>query len=83
LDAEERELTPEEEAERARRLRRVWALVQAGAIVFLAVTSLGLVPTILSSFLPDLGPRAAVAVYVLAPAVPLGLLVVAALRLRR
>jgi hypothetical protein len=83
LDAPERELTPAEEAERARRLRRAWALVQAGAIVFLAVVSLGLVPSILSSFFPALGPRAAVAVYVLAPAVPLALLVVAALRLRR
>jgi hypothetical protein len=77
------ELTPAEEAERARRLRRFWALVQAGGIVFLAVTALGLIPTIVSSFSPALGRGAAIAVYVLAPLVPLGLLVVAVLRLRR
>jgi hypothetical protein len=74
---------PAAEAERARRLRRAWALVQAGAMVFLVVVMLGLLPTILARWFPGLGGRATVAVLALAPAVPVAFLVVAALRLRR
>jgi hypothetical protein len=83
LAAPDEELTPEQEAERARRLRRFWALVQAGGIVFLAVASLGLLPTVLSAWFPELAPRVAAAVWLLAPALPVALLVVAAIRLRR
>jgi hypothetical protein len=81
--APDEDLSPEQEAERARRLRRFWALVQAGGIVFLAVIALGLLPTVLSAWFPALGARAAAAVWVIAPALPIVLLVVAALRLRR
>ncbi len=75
--------SPEVEAERARRLRRLSALLQAGGIVFLAVVSLGLLPTILAASYPAAGEEAAVAIWVLAPAVPIALLVVAAFRLPR
>jgi hypothetical protein len=81
--APDEELTPEQEAERARRLRRFWGLVQAGGAVFLAVTALGLLPTILASWFPGLGPRASTAVWLVAPVLPIALLAVAALRLRR
>jgi hypothetical protein len=69
--------------ERARRARRLSWLLQAGGIAFLAVVALGLLPTILSASSPVLGTRAAVAVLILAPAIPIALLAVAALRLRR
>jgi hypothetical protein len=77
------ELSPEEEAERTRRLRRLSALVQAGGAVFLAVAALGLLPRILAAWFPGIGPRAATAAWILAPILPLALLGVAALRLRR
>jgi hypothetical protein len=84
-DEREREAaeSPEQAAERARRLRRLSRFLQAGGIVFLAVVSLGLLPTILSASYPAAGAKAAVAVWILAPAVPIGLLVVAAFRLPR
>jgi hypothetical protein len=78
-----REPAEEADEERARRLRRVWGLVQAGAAVFLVVVMLGLLPAILGEWSPWLGRHATVAVLILAPAVPVALLVVAALRLRR
>jgi hypothetical protein len=83
----EAELTAEEleelEAERARRLRRFAAYAQAGGLAFLAVVSLGLLPTILAASYPAAGERAAVLVWVVTPAIPIALLVVAALRLPR
>ena len=82
-DEREPDESPEAEAERARRVRRFWRLLQAGGIVFLAVVSLGLLPTILAASYPAAGERAAVAIWVLAPAIPIGLLVVAAFRLPR
>ena len=75
--------SPEIEEERARRLRRFWTWVQAGALAFLAIVTLGLLPGIIARVFPAAGPGAAVVVWVLAPAVPIALLVVAALRLRR
>ncbi len=69
--------------ERVRRLRRVSAFLQAGGIAFLAVVSLGLLPTILAASFPAAGEKAAVAVWIVAPAVPIALLVVAAFRLPR
>ena len=53
------------------------------AFAFLAVVCLGLVPAALSSASPALGRAATMAVLVLAPAIPVGLLVYAAIRLRR
>ncbi len=79
----ERPESPEEAAERVRRLRRFSTWAQAGGIVFLAVVSLGLLPTVIGAAFPALGPKAALAAYVLAPAIPIALLVVAAIRLRR
>jgi hypothetical protein len=73
----------EDDGERARRLRRFSTFAQAGGVAFLAVVSLGLLPTIIAASYPALGEKVAVAVWVLAPAVPIGLLVVAAFRLRR
>jgi hypothetical protein len=75
--------SPELEAERARRARRFWAYAQAGGIAFLAVVSLGLLPAILSASYPAAGERAAVLVWIVTPAIPITLLVVAALRLPR
>ncbi len=81
----EREPAPTEEDERARARRLRWfsRFAQAGGIAFLAVVSLGLLPTIISASYPALGAKVAVAVWVLAPAVPIALLVVAAFRLPR
>ena len=75
--------SPELDAERARRARRFAAYAQAGGIAFLAVVSLGLLPTILAASYPGAGEKVAVAVWILAPAVPIALLVVAAFRLPR
>ncbi len=75
--------SPALDAERARRARRFSAWVQAGGIAFLAVVSLGLLPTILAASYPAAGEKAAVAIWVLAPAVPIALLIVAAFRLPR
>ncbi len=69
--------------ERARIARRLSRLLQAGGAAFLAVVSLGLLPGILSTSSPALGRAASIAVWVIAPAVPIALLVFAALRLRR
>jgi hypothetical protein len=80
---EERGAAADLELERARRLRRLSAFLQAGGIAFLAVVSLGLLPTILAGSYPGAGEKAAVAVWILAPAVPIALLVVAAFRLPR
>ena len=82
-DRDPAELATELAAERARRLRRLSAFLQAGGIAFLAVVSLGLLPTILAHSFPAAGAKAAVAVWILAPAVPIALLVVAAFRLPR
>jgi hypothetical protein len=75
--------SPELEEERRRRLRRFSAYAQAGLAAFLAVVSLGLLPTILSASYPAAGERTAVLVWVLTPAIPITLLVVAAFRLPR
>ena len=75
--------SPELEAERARRRRRFFAWAQAGGIAFLAVVSLGLLPTILAAVYPAAGERAAIAVWIAAPAISIALLVVAAFRLPR
>jgi hypothetical protein len=79
----ELEDSPELEAERARRARRFWAYAQAGGMAFLAVVALGLLPTILSASYPGAGERAAILVWIVTPAIPIGLLVVAALRFPR
>lgn len=73
----------EAERERERRLRRISRYLQAGGITFLAVVSLGLLPTILAASFPAAGERATVVVWILAPAIPIVLLVVAAIRLPR
>jgi hypothetical protein len=52
-------------------------------MVFLAVVSLGLLPAVLSTVWPALGRAATFAIWVVAPTIPIGLLVFAALRLRR
>ncbi len=75
--------SPELDAERTRRARRFAAYAQAGGLVFLAVVSLGLLPAILSASYPAAGEKAAVLVWILTPAIPIALLVVAALRLPR
>jgi hypothetical protein len=71
------------EAERGRALRKLSRLLQAGGMVFLAVVSLGLLPAVLSTVWPALGRAATFAIWVVAPTIPIGLLVFAALRLRR
>jgi hypothetical protein len=75
--------SPELEAERARRARRFAAYAQAGGLVFLAVASLGLLPTILAASYPAAGERAAILVWIVTPAIPIALLVVAAFRFPR
>ena len=69
--------------ERERRLRRFSSWAQAGGLVFLAVVTLGLIPGVIEDAVPAAGPTAAVVIWVLAPAVPITLLVVAAFRFRR
>ncbi len=76
-------LDADAEADRVRRVRRFWAFAQAGGIAFLGVVSLGLLPTILAASFPAAGEKAAVLVWVAAPALPILLLVVAAFRLPR
>jgi hypothetical protein len=73
----------EEDPERARRLRRLATFLQAGGVAFLAVVALGLLPTIVGASFPALGARLAALVWIVAPAIPIALLVVAAVRLRR
>jgi hypothetical protein len=72
-----------DDPERAARARRIARALQAGGIVFLAVVSIGLLPTILSASFPALGPRFSVIALIVAPALPIALLVVAAFRIRR
>jgi hypothetical protein len=69
--------------ERRRAVRTLVRRLQVGGIVFLAVVCLGFVPAALASVWPAAGRVATAAVLVLAPAIPIGLLVFAALRLRR
>ncbi len=69
--------------ERARIVRRLSRLLQAGGIAFLAVVSLGLLPRILSPAWPSLGRAISVAAWVLAPAIGIALLVFAVRGLRR
>ncbi len=71
------------EEERSRATRTLVHRLQAGGIAFLAVVCLGFLPKVLSREWPALGHAANVAIWIVAPAIPLGLLVYAALRLRR
>ncbi|HEX9242476.1 MAG TPA: hypothetical protein VF875_08555 [Anaeromyxobacter sp.] len=75
--------SPEIEEERARRAARFFAWAQAGGLTFLAVVSLGMLPSVLAAVFPGLGDIAAVPVMLLAIAVPILLLIVAAFRLPR
>ncbi len=74
------ELTEEERARATRRLvhRLLW-----GGIVFLAVVVLGLLPAALATAWPAAARAASVAVWLVAPALGIALLVFALLRLRR
>ena len=71
------------DAERARARGILSRWLQAGGIVFLAVVALGLLPTVLGAVSPALGRAAAAGAWVVAPLLVVGLLVFAALRLRR
>jgi hypothetical protein len=71
------------DAERARAIRTLVRRLQAGGIAFLAVVCLGLLPAVLSTEWPALGHAATFAVWIVAPAIPIGLLVFAAFRLPR
>ncbi len=71
------------EAERARAVRTLVRRLQAGGIVFLAVVCLGFLPAVIATEWPALGRAATFAIWIVAPALPIGLLVFAALRLRR
>jgi hypothetical protein len=79
------ERTPEDldEAERARGLRKLSRLLQAGGVVFLVVVSLGLLPEILAERAPALSRALSLAMWIVAPVLTLGLVVLTALRLRR
>jgi hypothetical protein len=79
------ERTPDDlsEEERARAARKLVARLQVGGIVFLGVVALGLLPAALAAVSPPLGRAATAAAWVIAPLVTVGLLVFAALRLRR
>jgi hypothetical protein len=71
------------EEERKRALRRLVRLLQVGGITFLVVVVLGLLPGALAKISPELGALGSKASWVLAPVLPIVLLVFAALRLRR
>ena len=71
------------EEERKRALRRLVRLLQVGGITFLVVVVLGLLPGALEEISPRLGALASKAMWVLAPVLPIVLLVFAARRLRR
>lgn len=71
------------EAERRRAVRALVRRLQVGGIAFVAVVCLGLLPAVLGAERPGLGRAATIAVWVVAPAIPIALLVFAALRLRR
>lgn len=72
-----------DDADARRALRRIVRFLQLGGVAFLLVVSLGLAPRILAGPFPALGRIASVAAWILAPALTLGLLLFAALRLRR
>ena len=85
-DGPEREppgLEDPDDEERRRRLARMLRWLQAGGIAFLAVIALGMLPRILDALSPGLGEAAVVPATLAAIAVPIVLLVVAALRLGR
>ncbi len=69
--------------ERARASARLVHRLLVGGIAFLAVVVLGMLPALLSKESPALGRTAALGIWIVAPAIPLGLLVVAGMRLRR
>lgn len=69
--------------ERARAVRRLVRRLQAGGIAFLAVVCLGFLPAVLSTEWPALGRAATFAIWIVAPAIPIGLLAYAAFRLPR
>ncbi len=73
------EITDEE---RARATRAIATRVAAGGIVFLLVVALGVLPRALAPW-PAAGRVVAVAAWIVAPLLGLGLIVVAALKLRR
>ena len=79
------ERTPDDldDEERARATRTLVTRLQLGGIVFLAVVVLGVLPATLSAVSPSLGRAAFGAAWVIAPLLAVGLLVFAALRLRR
>ncbi len=79
----EREPPRLDDEERARVAARIFRWIQAGGIAFLAVLMLGMLPRILARAFPGLGDAAAGPLMLLAFAVPIVLLVVAAIRLRR
>ncbi len=74
------ELTDEE---RSRITRALLRRIQWGGFVFLVVVALGTVPALLSDRWPALAHFAAIAIWIVAPALGVGLLVLAAVRLRR
>jgi hypothetical protein len=71
------------EEERKRALRRLVRLLQVGGITFLVVVVLGLLPGALEKVSPELAAFTSKAIWVLAPILPIVLLVFAARRLRR
>jgi len=71
------------DAERARAVRKLVRRLQAGGIAFLAVVCLGFLPAVLGAEWPAIGRIATFAVWIVAPAIPIGLLVFAAFRLPR
>ena len=82
-DRDPRDPSGFDEKERARARGILSRRLQAGGIVFLVVVSLGLLPRVLGAVSPALGRAAGAAVWVVAPLLVVGLLVFAALRLRR
>jgi hypothetical protein len=71
------------DAERARIAGALLRRLQWGAAAFVAVLCLGMLPAVLSRWWPALGHLAGFAVWIAAPALVVGLIVFAALRLRR
>jgi hypothetical protein len=69
--------------ERARATARLVHRLLAGGIAFLVVVVLGMLPAALSSWWPEAGRAAAVAVWFVAPALGVALLVFAVARRRR
>jgi hypothetical protein len=71
------------DAERARLAGTLVRRLQWGGAAFLVVLSLGMLPKVLSTWWPALGRAAGLAIWIVAPALVVALLVFAALRLRR